>query len=124
MAGVKHDEKKVRPDLVPASVILDVAEVFTLGAQKYGERNWQKGIVYSRVYAAVQRHLLTWWSLQSTDRESGRSHLCHALAGLFMLRWYERVFDPSGLNPWDDRVEEPEGPTMTEPVHPVQEERS
>jgi hypothetical protein len=93
-AGVKHDQGKPRIDLVPPKAILAVAEVLTDGAAEYGEHNWRKGIAYSRLYAATQRHLLAFWSGDDIDK-SGHRALAHACTDIMMLMEMHKD--------WDDR---------------------
>ena len=98
-AGVKHDSGKLRMDLIPPEAIKALAMVLATGAAKYGDRNWEKGLAYSRVYAATQRHLVDWWSGVDVDRESGKSHLVLALCELAFLV----AFEARGMAAWDDR---------------------
>ena len=88
---VKHDQDKPRIDLIPPQAIKDIAEVLTYGAQKYDAHNWRDngGLEYSRVYAAAQRHLLSFWDGQSLDEETGMSHLAHAACCIVFLMSYE-----------------------------------
>jgi Domain of unknown function (DUF5664) len=83
--GRKDDTGKVRTDLLPVDALLGIADVFSFGASKYGVRNWERGIVFSRLYAALLRHLFAYWGGEQTDRESGKSHLAHAGCCLLML---------------------------------------
>lgn len=76
-------------DLLSPRAISNLAEVLTHGATKYGDRNWESGIKYSRVYAAVLRHLMAWQDGEDVDHESGLSHLSHAFCGLMFLVHYE-----------------------------------
>jgi hypothetical protein len=85
MTGVKYDAGKPRIDLVPPSAIIAAAQVFTYGAEKYGERKWENGIAVSRLYAAAQRHLLAYWGGEDTDDDSGLPHIDHALVNLCMI---------------------------------------
>lgn len=85
MGGVKYDEKKLRFDLIPPRPMQALAEIYTHGAEKYAPRNWENGIAYSRIYAAVQRHLHAYWSGQTLDEESALPHLAHAMWGLAAL---------------------------------------
>jgi hypothetical protein len=87
--GLKNDENKLRVDLVPPEVIEALAEILTFGSKKYEANNWMKGIDYSRVYGAVQRHLLAWRKGEYIDCESGKPHLWHALCELSFLLYYE-----------------------------------
>lgn len=86
----RHDEGKLRIDLVPASVLLEIAEVFTFGCKKYGDVNWQKGMNWSRAYGSCLRHLFAWASGQDKDPESGLSHLSHAASNIIHLIYYTK----------------------------------
>lgn len=83
--AVKHDGGKPRMDLVPADALLVVGDVMAVGAAKYGDRNWERGLDYGRLYAAAQRHLLAWHAGDDLDPETGRSHLAHAVCCTLML---------------------------------------
>lgn len=83
--GVKYDDGKLRYDLIPENALEEIVRVLTYGAQKYGERNWEKGLRFSRLFAAAQRHLWAWWKGEEEDRESGCLHLAHAATCIMML---------------------------------------
>lgn len=40
-----------------------------------GARNWENGIAFSRLFAAMQRHAWAWWSGQEYDPVDGQHHL-------------------------------------------------
>lgn len=88
--AVKYDGKKPRPDLIPAEVIFAMGHLFGYGANKYSDRNWEKGMDWGRVYGALNRHLWSWWSGEDKDPESKKSHLWHAACCLSMLVAYEQ----------------------------------
>lgn len=88
--GVKHDKEKPQLDLIPAEAIFALGEILTTGSQKYDRRNWEKGMDWGRIFAALMRHLWAWWGGQDKDVESGRSHLWHALACITFLVAYEQ----------------------------------
>lgn len=81
----KADGDKLRMDLIPTSAVLSLADILTFGAKKYDDRNWEKGFPYSRVYSALQRHLVSWFGGEDVDPESGRNHLEHALCNIAFL---------------------------------------
>lgn len=83
--GTKHDTGKLRFDLIPPEAENAMAEILTVGAAKYGDRNWEKGISNDRLLAAVRRHLNAWQLGEKLDPETGRSHLAHALTTLAMM---------------------------------------
>lgn len=74
MTGRKDDSGKLRYDLIPPS-LAEVAKVYTLGGLKYGDRNWEKGIVWSRIFAAMIRHSWAWWWGEECDQKDGQKHL-------------------------------------------------
>lgn len=84
-------EKGVKParfDLIPARPLWQVAEVYGKGADKYADRNWERGYEWSKSYGAMQRHVNLFWQGQDLDEESGLPHLAHAVFHcLAMLEW-------------------------------------
>lgn len=87
--GVKFDADKPRMDLLPSEFLTGTAEVLTFGAGKYGERNWEMGMKWGRPFAALMRHMWAWWRGESTDPETGMSHLKHAACCIAFLMAYE-----------------------------------
>lgn len=88
--GVKHDDGKLRWDLLPPDALDEVVRVYTLGALKYGDRNWEKGMRWGRIFAAIMRHLWAWWRGERFDPETGITHLAHAAWGCLTLIAYEK----------------------------------
>jgi hypothetical protein len=89
MSEGKHfDSGKSPVELVPTSATFALAEILESGKAKYGPRNWEQGIAWSRVYASAIRHLLRWFNGEDLDPESGRSHLKHALCNVAFLVEY------------------------------------
>lgn len=97
--GTKLDVGKARYDLLPPELLDGLAQVLAYGATKYAPRNWEKGIVYGRVFAALMRHMWAWWRGEDKDKETGYSHLWHAGCCLSFLIAYEA----RGMNHLDDR---------------------
>lgn len=58
--GARRDmaSDKERPDLVSPFALRRVGRWLGLGARKYGERNWEKGMPFSVFYASLMRHAL------------------------------------------------------------------
>ena len=54
-----------------------------------GERNWERGMDWGRVYAALLRHLFAWWGGEASDPETGKSHLHHVGCCVAFLIAYE-----------------------------------
>lgn len=87
--GRKNDEGKLRYDLIPPEALAGLAEVFTAGARKYEDRNWEKGLSYGRIYAALMRHLETWRSGEDYDLDNDQHHLDSVMWCAVALRTYE-----------------------------------
>ena len=87
--GVKHDQQKIRWDLVPYDAVNEIAKVLTFGAAKYEARNWEKGMDWSRAFGALQRHLTRWFHGQDKDKETKLTHLANAGCCLFFLLSWE-----------------------------------
>jgi len=88
MAGIKHDLKKAKFQLLIWTFIEDIAKVMTFGSEKYGDNNWQEGIKISRFWGAVFRHLVAALKGETKDKESGISHLAHAACNLMFIYWH------------------------------------
>jgi hypothetical protein len=99
LEGRKDDEDKIRMDLLSPVFLEGTAMVLTFGAKKYDAYNWAKGIAYSRVFAALQRHLWAFWRGEDLDEETGMPHLWHASCCLMFLTHYEGT----NLRGFDDR---------------------
>jgi hypothetical protein len=67
--GARRDTQAGKPryDLIPIEALTRWAELMARGAEKYGDRNWEKGIPTERFYASALRHLLQWRSGDSTE---------------------------------------------------------
>ena len=99
--GTKHDGDKIRTDLYPVASFLGTCRVLTHGAKKYAARNWEKGILFGRVYGALLRHLFAWWGGEDVDPESGEHHLDHAGCCVAFLQHYAK--NPGSYATFDDR---------------------
>lgn len=106
--ATKYDmNKKIRPELLPSKATEEVMKVFTFGAEKYGDFNWRKGLEFSRLWGAAQRHQMSFWQGEDIDKESGLPHVAHAIANLMMLlemghEWDNRPYKGEEINGHDD----------------------
>jgi hypothetical protein len=83
----------------PARQVRGVIDVLTQGAQKYADRNWEKGMPYAEVFGCAARHAQAYLAGEHVDRESGCAHESHFWANyLFLL-----VFAARGHVNLDDR---------------------
>jgi len=86
--GRKDDSGKLRYDLLPMHAEKLLATVLSHGAEKYTPRNWEQGIAWSRVYAALRRHLAAWWQGEDVDADSKLPTIGHVLCCVVFLAEY------------------------------------
>jgi hypothetical protein len=101
VGGYKLDTGKPRWDLAPFDAFEAMVQVQTWavsrelrGDKAYPERNWERGMAWSRCFGAMIRHSWKWWLGKMTgrstiDEESGMSHLWHAFTSAGFLVAYE-----------------------------------
>lgn len=87
--GIKHDTGKLRYDLIPADALEELAKVYTMGAKKYGDRNWEKGMDWSRLFGAMLRHSWSWFRGEKFDQQDGQHHLSSVAWCALALMSYE-----------------------------------
>jgi hypothetical protein len=97
--ATKYDEQKLRWDLLPVRPLEEIAKVMTLGAEKYTERNWERGFHWSRVFSSLMRHCWAWYRGETYDKETGLHHMAHAGCNILFLLEYS--YTDRGI---DDRV--------------------
>jgi hypothetical protein len=88
--GRKDDGGKLPWHLLPSDAVEEILKVLAFGAAKYEPRNWEKGMAWSRPFAALMRHMWAWWRGEKADPETGLSHLAHAGCCLLFLLAYEQ----------------------------------
>jgi len=84
---------------IPEQVLPGVAKVLAFGAAKYAERAWEKGIPFSRVYAAAMRHANTMARGELLDDETQLPHEWHFWCNVIFLV----TFTARGRTDLDDR---------------------
>jgi hypothetical protein len=87
--GVRHDGGKERFDLIPPDALMEVLKAYTLGEEKYPKRNWEKGMAWGRVFAAMMRHAWKFWRGERHDPEDGMHHLAAVVFGAMTLLAYD-----------------------------------
>lgn len=86
----KNDTGKPEFELLPFDLLSDVNRVLQHGAVTYGVGNWRKkeGFRLSRCFNALLRHMFAWWSGEDLDKQTGISHLDHAMCNLLFLKYH------------------------------------
>ncbi len=99
--GMKHDQDKLRFDLLPTHPIREVVKVLMHGAEKYDDFNWKLvDNLRARYYSAACRHLLDWWDGIAIDDESGLHPLAHVICNLIFLMEDERMSEDEKATKW------------------------
>ena len=104
MEGNKFDEGKPRLDLIDPLAIEGLAKVLTFGAKKYASHNWRGGISYSRLAAALLRHMFAIMRGEYIDKESGLPHIDHVGCCWMFL---SHSMKNERLHKFDDLYKEP-----------------
>lgn len=104
--GLKFDDEKLQMDLLSVKALFGVTKILNFGAKKYSSRNWENGIRYGRVEAALLRHLLSWWDGEDINPETEENHIYHVLCNAMFLAHY--VSNPEKYAEFDDRPQEKE----------------
>lgn len=55
--GLRFDTGKIRLDLLPIEWEWALGDITTKGAIKYDDRNWEKGMPWSKIVGPLRRHL-------------------------------------------------------------------
>lgn len=74
-SGGEKGRKLARHSLIPTRALTALAERYGRGAEKYDDRNWERGYDWSLSYDALQRHLIAFWGGEDYDEETGQHHL-------------------------------------------------
>lgn len=78
------NENKPRPDLIPGCCEQRIGHHFRIGAEKYGENNYQKGIPSSRSLASLCRHLS-----KLKNGETDEDHLAAIVVNAMFIMYNE-----------------------------------
>lgn len=87
----RYDTGKLRYDLVNPDAHEGMIKVLTMGANKYGDRNWEKGMKWSKVIASAKRHLAALEKGIDFDDESGEKHIDHLACNAHFLSAYYKL---------------------------------
>lgn len=75
---------KGRYDLIPGKPLHRLAVLYEKGAEKYADRNWEKGMQFSRTLDSLQRHANS-YKMGMRDED----HLAAIAWNAFALMFYE-----------------------------------
>lgn len=100
--GLRYDAGKNRLELIPPEWEWELGRVLTAGATKYADRNWERGMEWSKVVGPLRRHLNRFLRGQQRDGETGAHHLAHVAWNALALMTYDlRKIGDDNLNRQD-----------------------
>lgn len=90
VTGGEKGSKLARFSLIPRDFLWALAEHYGRGAQKYEDRNWERGYKWSLSVDALDRHLTAWLLGEDNDPEMGSSHLVAVAWHAIALWWWHK----------------------------------
>lgn len=89
--GHKADDGKPRFDLIPPEAMIALADLYRIGAEKYADRNWERGMTWGRMFRAMMSHAWKWWMGEEHDPVDGQHHLTSvAWCAIALYTWHVR----------------------------------
>ena len=86
--GKRFNSDKPRVELLVAEAMEAEARVWAMGAKKYGDWNWQRGMKWTTVLGCLLRHTFAIMRGEDFDEESGELHAAHIKCNATMLIYY------------------------------------
>ena len=86
--AVKFDTGKPRFDLIPPEAQIGLAVLYGIGAKKYADRNWEKGMDWTRIIRALKSHTEKFELGEDYDLEDGQHHMLSVAWNAFTLFTY------------------------------------
>jgi hypothetical protein len=88
---MKADTGKTQWRLLPWRELEEVVRAFMHGNTKYKPNDWQAvPDKRDKYFDAAMRHLTAWATGENQDKESGLSHLAHAVCCILIIMWGDR----------------------------------
>ena len=94
----RFNEGKIAWELMDFKSLEPLIEVLMFGATKYSKDNWKKGQPITELLGSLFRHIIAFQNGETLDKESGKSHIGHAMCNLMFIQF---VLD--NLPHFDDR---------------------
>jgi len=101
--GRKLDGGKCRYELIPPEALEALAQLYTDGAAKYGDRNWERGMSWSRLFGAMCRHGWKWFRGEDYDVDPQTGAVTHHLVQVAWNAFAIYTLAMRGETQYDDR---------------------
>jgi len=87
---MRKDDGKAPMHLIPPWVLEPLAQLYDIGAEKYGAWNYiEHPQAWSRVSSAMERHVTKWKAGERYDQTDGQHHMLSVIWGAMTLYIYE-----------------------------------
>lgn len=111
--AMRDNSNKLQYGLIAPEILTGLAGPYTMGAKKYAPRNCEKPMSFTDLDSALERHMNSFRRGEETAKDSGLSHLHHAIWNIgMMIMHLERgtLIDdrPQGCQPNDQYWKQPE----------------
>lgn len=104
--GLRYDSGKPAMHLLPPFAMLELGKLFARGVIKYYERNWEKGMKWSKMLSPMLRHVFRFMLGQNYDKETGVHHLaCVAWNALCLLEFTQTHPELDDRSPYSAKIE-------------------
>lgn len=114
--GQRFDAGKTPYHLFPLDAYEEICRVMAFGAKKYSERNWERGMSWSRVSRSMFSHFFAMCRGETHDHESGCTHAGHmAWNAIALCSYFLRDIPGNDLRELYNGPNRPEGPAQPEP---------
>ncbi len=85
--AVKYNEGKPKMSLIDHHCAVEQVKALEYGMNKYARNNYKKGLPFTEVIDALERHIGEFKEGQDNDQESGLPHTAHIQACAMMLSY-------------------------------------
>lgn len=103
--SLRYNNGKPQMHHIPPKFLIELADLMTRSADKYGRWNFANGQPYTMPYDSMMRHITSFMNGEDLDNESGKSHLLHIAANA-MIMWTTQEYRVKENPELDDRFSE------------------
>lgn len=111
--GKKDDTGKLRYDLLDPDFMAEMAKNMTVGANRYGDRNWEAGMKWGRIFRALLSHAWRFWRGEIYDEDGWHHMAAVAFCAQALFIYSTRKIGEDDRAIWNrkaDRNEPADGP--------------
>lgn len=96
--ALRYNEGKLKWSLIDWKSLEPMIRVLEVGAKKYDDHNWKKGMPITEVSESLLRHMFAFMDGEDNDIESLEHHLGHVMCNAMFL-----IYNLRENSQYDDR---------------------